>query len=79
MLVWNMKLSFKERQPYRIWFDYLQTCLNDELLSKKVDRGFYKDWNLKLISSKYTLKKRKKVSGKLEKDLEKLIILLTNG
>ena len=67
-----MKLSFKERQPYRIWFDYLQTCLNDELLSKKVDRGFYKDWNLKLISSKYTLKKRKKVSGKLEKGFRKV-------
>ena len=38
-----MKLSFGERQPYRIWFDYLKTCLNDESLSKKVDRVFYKD------------------------------------
>ena len=69
---WNMKLSFGERQPYRIWYDYLQTCLNDELLSKKVDRKFYKDWNLKLISSKYTLKKRKKVNGKLEKGFRKV-------
>jgi hypothetical protein len=67
-----MKLSFGERQPYRIWFDYLQTCLNDESLSKKVDRKFYKDWNLKLINSKYTLKKRKKVSGKLEKGFRKV-------
>ena len=66
MLVWNMKLSFGERQPYRIWYDYLQTCLNDESLSKKVDRKFYKDWNLNLISSKYTPKKRRKVNGKLK-------------
>ena len=64
---WNMKLSFVARQPHIIWFDYLQTCLNDESLNKKVDGGFYKDWNLKLISSKYTLKKRKKVNGQLEK------------
>ena len=63
----SMKLTFGERQPYRIWFDYLKTCLNDESLNKKVDGGFYKDWNLKLISSKYTLKKRKKVNGQLEK------------
>ena len=66
MLVWNMKLSFGERQPYRIWYDYLQTCLNDESLSKKVDRKFYKDWNLNLISSKYTPKRRRKVNGKLK-------------
>ena len=31
MFVWNMKLSFGERQPFRIWFDYLKTCLNNEL------------------------------------------------
>ena len=66
MLVWNMKLSFGERQPYRIWFDYLKTCLNDELLSNKVDRKFYKDWHLNLISSKYTPKRRRKVNGKLK-------------
>ena len=67
-----MKLTFEERQPFRIWYQYLQTCLNDEILSKKVDKKFYKDWNLKLISSKYTLKKRKKVSGKLEKRFRKV-------
>ena len=67
-----MKLSFGERQPFRIWYQYLQTCLNDEILSKKVDKKFYKDWNLKLISSQYTLKKRKKVSGKLEKRFRKI-------
>ena len=51
MLVWNMKLSFGERQPYRIWFDYLKTCLNDESLSKKVDRKFYKDWHLTSVKT----------------------------
>ena len=51
MLVWNMKLSFGERQPFRIWFDYLKTCLNDESLSKKVDRKFYKDWHLTSVKT----------------------------
>ena len=51
MLVWNMKLSFGERQPFRIWFDYLKICLNDESLSKKVDRNFYKDWNLTSVKT----------------------------
>ena len=46
-----MKLSFGERQPYRIWFDYLKTCLNDESLSQKVDRKFYKDWNLTSVKT----------------------------
>ena len=46
-----MKLSFRERQPYRIWFDYLKTCLNDESLSKKVDRNFYKDWHLSSVKT----------------------------
>ena len=48
---WNMKLSFGERQPYRIWFDYLKTCLNDESLSKKVNRKFYKDWHLTSVQT----------------------------
>jgi hypothetical protein len=46
-----MKLSFGEKQPYRIWFDYLKTCLNDESLSQKVDRKFYKDWNLTSVKT----------------------------
>ena len=49
--VWNMKLSFGERQIFRIWFDYLKTCLNDESLSKKVDRKFYKDWHLTSVKT----------------------------
>ena len=51
MFVWNMKLSFGERQPFRIWFDYLKICLNDESLSKKVDRDYYKSWNLSEIKN----------------------------
>ena len=46
-----MKLSFGERQPYRIWFDYLKTCLNDNVLSKKVDREHYKSWHLNLVKT----------------------------
>jgi len=46
-----MKLTFGERQPFRIWFDYLKTCLNDESLSKKVNRKFYKDWNLTSVKT----------------------------
>ena len=46
-----MKLSFGERQPYRIWFDYLKTCLNDESLSNKVDKKFYKDWHLTSVKT----------------------------
>ena len=67
-----MKLSNKEIQPYRIWYQYLQTALKDKKFSNKVDKNYYKDWNLKLISSKYTLKKRKKISGKLEKRFRKV-------
>ena len=46
-----MKLSFGERQPFRIWFDYLKICLNDESLSKKIDRKFYKDWHLTSVKT----------------------------
>ena len=44
-----MKLSNKEIQPYRIWYQYLQTALNDEKYSEKVDRKYYKDWHLNLV------------------------------
>ena len=50
MFVWNMKLSFGERQPFRIWFDYLKTCLNNEL-DRKIDRKFYKDWHLTSVKT----------------------------
>ncbi len=41
----------KTKQPYRIWFEYLQTCLNHKDLSKKVDREFYKSWNLNKVKT----------------------------
>ena len=44
-----MKLSNKEIQPYRIWFEYLQTALNDKNFSKKVNKNYYKDWHLNLV------------------------------
>ena len=44
-----MKLSNKEIQPYRIWYEYLQTALNDKSFSNKVDKKYYKDWHLNLV------------------------------
>jgi hypothetical protein len=44
-----MKLTFKEQQPIRLWFEYLKVCLNDKDLSKRVNRNFYKDWQLDLV------------------------------
>jgi hypothetical protein len=44
-------MKFGELQPYRVWFDYLKICLNDESLSKKVDREYYKSWNLSEIKN----------------------------
>ena len=44
-------MKFKELQPYRVWYQYLQTCLNDNVLSKKVDKEYYKNWNLNLVKT----------------------------
>ena len=44
-------ISFGELQPYRVWFDFLKTCLLDENLSKKIDRDYYKSWNLSEIKN----------------------------
>ena len=44
-----MKLNNKEIQPYRIWYEYLQTALNDKSFSNKVNKNFYKDWHLNLV------------------------------
>jgi len=41
----------KSKQPYRLWFEYLQTCLNHNELSKKVDREFYRSWNLNKVKT----------------------------
>ena len=44
-------MEFGELQPYRVWFDYLKTCLLDERLKKKVDKEYYKSWNLSEIKN----------------------------
>ena len=44
-------MEFGELQPYRVWFDFLKTCLLDENLSKKIDRDYYKSWNLSEIKN----------------------------
>jgi len=44
-----MKLSNKEIQPYRIWYQYLQTALNDKNFTNKVNKNYYKDWHLNLV------------------------------
>ena len=47
-----MKLKFKEIQPYRCWYEYLQYTLNDSELSKKVNKTYYKDWHLNQVKTK---------------------------
>ena len=44
-------IKFGELQPYRVWFDYLKTCLLDEKLNKKIDKEYYKSWNLSEIKN----------------------------
>jgi len=44
-------MEFGELQPYRVWFDYLKTCLLDEKLKKRVDKEYYKSWNLSEIKN----------------------------
>jgi len=44
-------MEFGELQPCRVWFDYLKTCLLDEKLNKKIDKEYYKSWNLSEIKN----------------------------
>jgi len=44
-------MEFGELQPYRVWFDYLKTCLLDEKLNKKIDKVYYKSWNLSEVKN----------------------------
>ena len=46
-----MKLTFKQLQPYRIWYEYLCICLEHKELRKKIDRQFYKSWDLSQLKS----------------------------
>jgi len=47
----NKKVIKVSKQPYRLWFEFLKTCLNDNELNKKVDRDFYKSWSLKQVKT----------------------------
>ena len=38
-------------QPYRVWFDYLKTCLKDKKLERRIDRKYYQSWNLNEIEN----------------------------
>ena len=44
-----MKLNQFTIQPYRIWYEYLNTALNDSNYSHKINKEYYKDWNLNLV------------------------------
>ena len=44
-------MEFGELQPFRVWFDYLKTCLLNEKLNKKIDKEYYKSWNLSEIKN----------------------------
>jgi hypothetical protein len=44
-----MVFNQKTIQPYRVWYEYLQTALNDENYKQKVNKIYYKDWNLNLV------------------------------
>ena len=46
-----MKLTFRQLQPLRIWYEYLCVCLKHKELKKKIDRNFYKSWNLSQLKS----------------------------
>ena len=50
-----------EVQPYRVWFDYLKTCLLDKNLNQKIDKNLYKSWDLKKIEN--AVDKLKLLSG----------------
>ena len=39
------------KQPYRLWFQYLQECLNNKEYSKKINRDFYKSWHLNKVKT----------------------------
>ena len=44
-----MKLNQFTIQPYRIWYQYLQTALNNVDYSHKINKKYYKDWSLNLV------------------------------
>ena len=72
-------MDFSELQPYRVWFDYLKTCLLDEKLNKKIDKEYYKSWNLSEIK-KSTFNKWFKTHSSLftSKGTIKIVNKITN-
>lgn len=44
-----MVFNQKTIQPYRVWYEYLQTALNDKNYKQKINKIYYKDWNLNLV------------------------------
>jgi len=44
-----MRFNQRTLQPYRIWYQYLQEALNDKDFSNKINKEFYRDWNLTLV------------------------------
>ena len=72
-------MKFGELQPYRVWFDYLKTCLLDEKLKKKVDKEYYKSWNLSEIKNSTFNKWFKTHSGLFtSKGTIKIVSKITN-
>ena len=72
-------MEFGELQPYRVWFDYLKTCLLDEKLKKKVDKEYYKSWNLSEIKNSTFNKWFKTHSGLFtSKGTIKIVSKITN-
>ena len=72
-------MDFGELQPYRVWFDYLKTCLLDEKLKKKVDKEYYKSWNLSEIKNSTFNKWFKTHSGLFtSKGTIKIVSKITN-
>ena len=72
-------MKFGELQPYRVWFDYLKTCLLDEKLNKKIDKEYYKSWNLSEIKNSTFNKWFKTHSGLFtSKGTIKIVSKITN-
>jgi len=44
-------MSIHGKQPYRLWYQYLQTCLNNKKYNKLIDKDFYRSWNLSEVKT----------------------------
>ena len=50
VLMFFMQFSQKERQPFRLWYVYLQECLKHPKLFK-INKDFYKPWHLNQVKT----------------------------